>query len=290
MIKLFLTVVPLGFSLSAAQNDVFPTDYVSNKLGDIVTTLYYTDSSADAYYRNGTKIMNESLSTSLEALRIGYTTNIYGFTTALTAVGFYAKNTFDGATLETLYPKNTSGYGDFRLGITTWLLNDRERMQYFAITPMISIPIGTYDSSRSINIGENCYKATLSAGYVNRFLHGDAGELFIELCPEIAFFGDNNNARGDKLEQKTSYALTGYVRYRPIPIVGIFAGYQMNHGGETILNSVVQNNAPETTKMMIGGAVFVYGTQVIVRHAEDIHVENAFKINRQTTLRAQWNF
>ena len=64
----------------------------------------------------------------------------------------------------------------------------------------------------------------------------------------------------------------------------------MNHGGETILNSVVQNNAPETTKMMIGGAVFVYGTQVIVRHAEDIFIENGFKMCRQTTLRAQWSF
>lgn len=289
MKKAISYVILIGSLLSAAQNDIFPTDYVANKPGDIIATLYFSELSAKSYYRHGKEVLDESEETSIQALRLGYTTQLYGFTTAFTAVGLYAKNTFEGATLETLYPKTTSGYGDLRLGITTWLLNDRENMEYFAITPMVSLPIGTYDASRAVNIGENRYKGTLSAGYVNRFAHGELGELFIELSPEIAWYGDNDNARGRKIEQDPSFALSGYLRYRPIPITGIFTGCQINKGGETTINGVKQNDEPNNTKLMVGGAVFVFGTQIILRHAQDIHVENGFKTDRQTTLRLQWN-
>lgn len=290
MIRYLLLFFIVNFSASAAQNDIFPTDYVANRPGDFVATLYLSEMESGSYHRNETKLLNETLSTSLQALRLGYTTQFNGFTTAFTLVGLHAKNTFEGSTLETLYPKTTSGYGDIRLGITTWLVNDPKKMEYFAITPMISIPVGTYDSSRLVNIGENRYKGTLSAGYVNRFWDGEYGELFVEFSPEIAFFGDNDNAQGEKIEQKPSFALTGYLRYRPIPITGFFIGYQINRGGETIINDVRQNDEPNNTKLMFGGAVFTYGTQIILRHAEDISIENGFKSDKQTTLRFQWMF
>jgi hypothetical protein len=288
--KNFLWLLIMSIPIWSAQNDVFPTDYVANKQGNIVTTIYFSESEANTYYLHGTKILDETLSSSIQVLRVGYTTEFFGYTTAFTGVGFHAKNTFNGTTLETLYPKSTSGYGDVRLGVTTWLLNNHEKMEYFAITPMVSIPIGTYDPSRSINIGENRYKATLSAGYVNRFLHGNAGELFFELSPELAFFGDNDNAHGRKIQQDPSFALTGYIRYRPIPITGLFLGYQMNQGGETTINGIAQNDEVKNSRIMAGVAFFAYKTQIILRHAEDIGIENGFKSNRYTTLRFQWNF
>jgi hypothetical protein len=286
-----LTLIILSVSyLSAAQNDIFPTDYVANRPGDIITTIYLSDSESNAYYRNGTKILDEISATSIQALRFGYTTEISGYTTALTAVGLHAKTTFDGSVLEALYPKTTSGYGDIRLGLTTWLLNDREHMEYFALTPMISIPVGTYDATRAVNIGENRYKATLNAGYVNRFLHGDVGELFLELSPEIAFYGTNDNAQGKKIEQEPSFALTGYLRYRLLPIGALFIGYQINQGGETIKDGIHQNDEPMNSKMMLGVSIFIYGTQIILRHSQDTQIENGFKNNPHTTLRLQWNF
>ena len=290
MIKKIITLSALSASLFAAQNDIYPTDYVANKIGDVVTTLYFSESSADEVYSHDNKILNETMKTSLQVLRVGYTTEFSGFATAFTAVVYNAKTTFDGAMLEKLYPKETSGFGDVRLGMTTWLINDSENMEYFAITPMLSLPLGKYDASSPINIGENRYKATLSAGYVNRIIHHEAGELFLELSPEIAFFGDNDNARGKKIKQDPSFALTAYLRYRPVPYIGIFTGYQINQGGETSVNDIWQNDEPNNSKLMFGGAIFLYGTQIILRHAQDLHVKNGFKTNNQTTLRLQWNF
>ncbi len=93
-----------------------------------------------------------------------------------------------------------------------------------------------------------------------------------------------------KIKQDPSFALTSYLRYRPIPIVGIFAGYQINRGGETFVNDVGQNDEPNNSKLIFGGAIFLYGTQIILRHAQDLQIENGFKTNHQTTLRLQWNF
>lgn len=290
MIKKLLIVSALGSLLYGAQNDIYPTDYVANKPGDIVTTLYLTEADTDEVYRRGSKILDESSELSLQALRIGYTTELWGYTTVFTVVGLHAKNTMEGTVLESLYPKSTSGYGDLRLGMTTWLINDPQNMRYFAITPMISLPVGTYDSSRAINIGENRYKATLNLGYVDRFWHGDKGELFAELSPELALFGDNSNARGHRIEQKPTYALSGYLRYRPIPITGIFAGYQINRGGETSIDGVPQNDASNNERWMVGGALFAFGTQIILRYAQDRKTDNGFKTANYTTLRLQWIF
>lgn len=273
-----------------AQNDVFPTDYVANKPGDIVTTLYFKESEGNGYYRNDVKLINDSVAITTQVLRFVYTTKVFGYTSALLGVGAYAKTEFDGPVVERLYPKSTSGIGDMRFGITTWLLNNSAEMKYFAITPMISIPVGSYDPSRSVNIGENRYKAALSAGYVNRFMNNEIGELFLELSPELAVYGDNNDARGKKIEQNPSYALTGYLRYRPMTMMGIFTGYQINRGGETILNGVEQNDQPNNTRFMLGGAIFLYGTQIILRHARDTHIQSGFKTSDETTLRLQWTF
>lgn len=288
--KLLLISTALCSLLHAAQNDIYPTDYVANKPGDIVTTLYLTESDTDEVYRHGSQILDESSELSLQALRLGYTTELWGYTTTFTAVGFHAKTTMDGSVLESLYPKSTSGYGDLRLGMTTWLINDPQNMHYFAITPMISLPVGTYDPNLPLNIGENRYKATLNLGYVDRFWHGDKGELFAELSPEIAYFGDNDNVRGHRLEQKPAYALSGYLRYRPIPITGIFAGYQINRGGETSIDGISQDDASNNERWMAGGALFAFGTQIILRYAQDRKTDNGFKAANYTTLRLQWIF
>ena len=172
--------------------------------------------------------------------------------------------------------------------MTTWLFNDPENMRYFALTPMISLPIGTYDASRAMNIGENRYKATLSAGYIDRFLYGQYGELFAEFSLEFAYFWENSNAKGYILTQKPTYALTSYLRYRPIPIIGVFRGYQINGGGETSLSGIPQNDTQNTQRWMIGGALFTFGTQIMIRYSQDIKIDNGFKTNDQIILRFQW--
>ncbi len=273
----------------AAVNDVLPTDYIANRPGESFATLYFKESDSDGYYRNGTKLINDSVSLSAQALRLGHTTELFGYTTSFTAVGAYAKTTFDGAVVEALYPKTTSGMSDIRLGMTTWLLNKPSEKEYLALTPMIFFPTGEYDSSRAFNIGENRFKATLGAGYVNRFMKNDVGELFLEISPELAVYGNNNDAKGKKLEQAPSYALTSYLRYHPLPILDIFTGCQINGGSETSVNGVEQNDQPNNTRLMFGGSFVLYRTQIMFRHAYDTGIHTGFKTGNETMIRLQWS-
>jgi hypothetical protein len=70
----------------------------------------------------------------------------------------------------------------------------------------------------------------------------------------------------------------------------VFTEYQINRGGESIVNGVKQNDQPENTRFMLGGAVFLYGTQIIVRYARDTHIHTGFKTGDETTIRVQWMF
>lgn len=289
MCRLF--ILPLLYaSLSGAVNDVFPTDYVAVDAGETILTLYHRETKSDGYYRHGDKLLDDSLDLQVEALRIAHAIDLYGYITSLLAVTSYAHAVFEGPVVESFYPHKTSGIGDLRLGFTTWLLNDPVSMEYFALTTMIFLPTGEYDASRAFNIGENRYKASLNAGYVNRIMNNDAGELFVEFSPEIVIYGTNSDARDKKIEQEPSYALTGYLRYRPVPVMGVFAGYQINRGGESTVDGIEQNDKADSKRIMGGGAVFAYGTQIVLRYAKDIKIDAGFRTGNEVSLRLQWRF
>ncbi len=273
-----------------AVNDIFPTDYVSNNVGDTVATLYMRNSDSKGVYKNGKQILNESAHAQIDALRLSHTVNTFGYNTAFVGVITRAKVKFEGAFLEATNKQYNSGYADSRAGLTTWLVSNNAKMEYLALTTMVSLPTGQYDGNKAFNIGENRYKAIVGGGYVNRFMDNNIGELFFEFSPEVVYYGANNKFQGKKLEQKPSFSMTGYLRYRPVTSAGFFIGGQTNKGGETIVNGKPMGDSAGNTRIMGGVAVFVLGTQVVLRGAKDIGVYNGLRNTNEVTLRLQKTF
>lgn len=60
-----------------AVNDIFPTDYVSNNVGDTVATLYMHDSESKGVYTNGKQILNERAKVKFEGAFLGATNKKY---------------------------------------------------------------------------------------------------------------------------------------------------------------------------------------------------------------------
>ena len=117
------------------------------------------------------------------------------------------------------------------------------------ITGLVTFPTGEYDRNQLLNIGENRYKTTLSLGWIEPL----SKTWVFELTPEIAWYGDNRDYAGkQKLEQKPSYALTSYLRYRANTNWQFHLGGQINAGGETAVDDVDQNNAAENPRAMLG--------------------------------------
>jgi hypothetical protein len=183
-----------------------------------------------------------------------------------------------------MFGKAADGLGDVRLGASFWPLANRESGQYLAISALVSLPTGDYQREQLLNIGENRSKATLTLGWVQPLTKS----LVLELTPELAWYGDNPDYLGNKrLSQAHTAALTAYLRYRATPNWQFHAGWQENRGGETRVNDVRQNNAPDNSRWMLGATFTSVDrkNQWIARLAGDSVVENGFKTDAEVLVR-----
>jgi len=281
-------IAGLAFACStsgfAAVNDVLPADYFPLSKGTSTLAVYAYDRKATGYYVQGKKQLDGNLGTQILALRVGRFFEIAGKPVSVIAVLPWAKADIEPAALATMFGKNASGTGDLRLGITDWLLSNSSSGQYLAITAMASLPTGDYERRQPLNIGENRYKGTFSLGWIQPLNNS----LKLELTPEIAWFGDNTDyAGGTRFKQKASYALTGYLRYRATQNWQFHAGYQLNYGGDTLINGIDQNNPPDNTIMMLGTTYQSDDrrNQWIVRLARNINIKNGFNTDAELLVR-----
>lgn len=112
------------------------------------------------------------------------------------------------------------------------------------------------------------------------------------MSPEIALYGDNDEYVGNRrLEQRISYALTGYLRWRLDPAWHVHLGGQLNRGGETRINGFDQGNPANSNRLMAGMSFFLpEQQQLILRFARDSDIDNGFRTGREFLLRYQKGF
>lgn len=273
----------------AAVNDVLPADYFPLTTGTSTVAVYGYERKASGYYAQNRKQADGELNTEILALRVGHFFELAGQPVSVIAVLPWAKAGVEPAGLATVFGKDSRGMGDLRLGATGWLFSNRNSGQYLGVTAMVSLPTGDYERAQILNIGENRYKATLSVGWIQPV----GNSLNLEITPELAWFGENSDyMNGNKLEQKVSYALTGYLRYRLTPNWQIHTGGQLNYGGETRINGADRNDVPDNSRIMFGTT---YNSdnrkhQWIVRVAKDMEIKNGFKTDAELLARYLWMF
>ena len=72
----------------------------------------------------------------------------------------------------------------------------------------VTAPLGQYDSSKLLNIGNNRWSFNPEMGFSKAF-----GKLTLELMPGVTVFTDNNDFLGKVREQDPLYSLQGHVIY-----------------------------------------------------------------------------
>jgi len=279
----------ISMPASAAVNDVFPTDYIALKDGTLNTTFYLGHREQQGPYVNGHKLFNGRIDSDLAAVRLSYHMNVgEHYTFAPVAVMTWVNSSSGPNALSRAIGDETKGMIDLRLGGSFWFLRDFEKRQYGAVSLFAALPTGHYDEAQILNTGENRWKWILSGGLM--FPVGD--RLVIDLSPEIAWYGDNNDyLRHHRLEQEISYALTGYMRYRITPDFQLLTGAQINRGGATSIDGKDLNNAPENTRLSLG---VLYLTpdrdQWQLRYSHDSSAEYGFKTSNEVILRLTTEF
>lgn len=268
----------------AAVNDILPGDYFPLAQGTSTLALYLYDREGHGPYVNGSMPLRGRLDTQIVALRLSHFFDLGGMPLSLVAVLPWASAETSPAPLAAALGRRASGMGDIRLGATRWLLADRARGDYLAVSALVSLPTGEYEDRQAVSIGENRSKFTLNFGWIKTL----SPLYVVELIPEVAWYGTNDDyLGGNRLEQKPSVALTGHLRYRATPHWQFHVGGQWNAGGETRVNGVDRNDAPETTRLMLG-TTYVSDdrkNQWILRFANDVKTNNGFETRQEILLR-----
>lgn len=267
-----------------ALNDVVPADYFPLANGTTSLTFYAYDRTAHGPYQDGRKMLDGTSEAQVAALRLVRFVDVGGHPFSLLAVLPWSTTTLEPPALARAFGRQASGGGDVRLGAATWLKADRASGEYLGLTALVFVPTGSYERTQVLNIGENRYRYTLNAGWIKPL----GRSLVLDVVPEVAWYGDNKAYLGDhRLAQRPSYALTGYLRYQHDANWQLFAGGQINRGGETRVDGVDQRNAPDNNRAIVG-ATFLNDRQTdqwIVRLAKDTSIRNGFRLDQEVMLR-----
>jgi hypothetical protein len=131
------------------------------------------------------------------------------------------------------------GVFDPILASSIWLI-EQENGRFFALTPLLYIPVGSYTAGRTLNTGERRWKGTLEGGWVEPLI---PNELTLELNGNVTWYGQNDRAGigNQTLTQSPSFQLQPWVRYDLVPLVqsvslgyfGQFSGGQRIDGFST---------------------------------------------------------
>lgn len=278
------SMLMLGFSAIAAVNDVLPADFFPLANGTTTFAVYAYHRQFSGPYSKGSKLLDGELSSQIVGLRAGYFIEVGGMPVSLVTVLPWSQNAVSPAPLALALGEDAHGLGDLRFGATGWLLANRESGEYLGVTGLVFLPTGDYDSHQVLNAGENRYKLTLNVGWIKPLGKG----FIFELLPEVVWFGDNTDYIGSRtLAQKTAYAVSSYLRYRASPNWQLHLGGQFNRGGETRINAVDQNNAPDNSRFMLGTTYLTddKSHQWIFRVARDVEVKNGFRTDNEIMLR-----
>lgn len=275
----------IAIPCSAAVNDVFPADYTALPEGTNTATLYYFDRTQTGPYSNGQNALNWKIHSSIAALRLTRSMKVAGMTFSPLLVVPYSDSSISGEGIPATVRSPTAGMADSRVGAALWLYNDAALRRYLAVNVTLVMPTGSYDTNPNValNPGENRYRHALSLGWI----HSVSDNITLDVTPEIAWYGDNDNYQGSKrLEQAPTYALTGYLRYQLTADWRAFAGYQANQGGETRVNGIAQNNAINSSRLYLGGT-YSFNPSIFVdcRYTQGLNYVNGFVIQDELALR-----
>lgn len=284
---LLALLLPAGAPLYAAVNDIFPGDYFPQQPGKMGVGIYAYDRNSSGPYAGGRKLLDGSVDTSILALRVNKAFRVGETIVTPVMVLPWTQIDVEPARLAASLGAKAQGLGDLRLGVTSWLINNPDIAHYLGVTAMLVAPTGDYDRRRIINSGENRWKMVLGGGWQK-----DITPCFlVELAPEVAFYGTNDDyAGGRRLEQRPTYALTGYLRYRVTPAWHVHLGGQLNRGGETSIADIDQHNPANNDRVTVGMTWFLPQQQIILRAARDTRIDNGLRTDLEIALRYQHYF
>lgn len=281
-ISVSTALLALCASMPAHAIDVDAAEYQPVPPGTNLALLYYQHVDRNELYSGGQRVPGDNrLDSDIGIFRYLHYMSVGGFLTAPEVLVPFGRLGAHG-TASSL--GSTSGVGDVIFGLPTWLLNDSVHRQYFAITPFLIAPTGSYDNNRALNLGNHRWQYAVQVGY----LAGITQKLFLNLTGDVSFFGANHDfgPLSQTLTESPLYELQVAVHYKLTDALDLRAGYAHMWGGQTRIDGVDQGDMSRQQKFYVGAAWFFNpSTQILATWGRDLSVENGFKETNRINLR-----
>ncbi|SDR75937.1 Putative MetA-pathway of phenol degradation [Pseudomonas oryzae] len=272
----------LACSLPAVALDLDAGEYVPAPAGTTLGLLYLQQAERDHLYRDGHRLAGSpGLDSQIGILRVAHYADLGGYRIAPQIILPFGR--VDGRHDAHLLG-DSSGVADPSLAMPVWLLNQPEQQRFFAISPNLSIPVGSYDNERRLNLGENRWKLNLQAAYVTAI----GARLALDLAADVTFYGRNDSYGPLQWShrQKPSYQYQGFLRYPLSHTLDLRGGLSWQSGGENCVEDSWQNDSQRTGKWSAGFAwFFLADTQLVATVGRDLVVDNGFFEERRLNIR-----
>ncbi|XDF36143.1 transporter [Paracidovorax avenae] len=268
-----------AYAVDLDSQDLIPAPAGTNA---VLGYLTYTD--RDSFWSSGGSALREGtgLKSTVGIFRYVRYMDLGGFAFApqvLLPYGRLYDGSLGGAPLE-----SASGAGDPIFAAPVWLVNQPGTT--FAVVPYLFVPAGSYRAGRTLNLGENRWKANLQVGGTHQLGAGFGSQL----SADVMWYGTNDEAGAgsSRLRQQNSYQVQAWLTYTPPSDASwtFSTGYSGLRGGRQRLDGLDTGQATRADQLRLEVSKFITPTlQIQGLVQRDIKVRAGFKEDVRATLR-----
>src|ERR1700722_13247212 len=167
-----------------------------------------------------------------------------------------------------------------------WFINQPEQKRYLSAATFISLPVGTYDKHRSLNLGSNRWQNDLQVDFTQGFLD----RFTVDVSGDWIYYGNNNEAGAgnQRLSQDSTYGAYVWVTYdvtsqvrRAMPTTAqasISIGYAGTFGGAQTLAGARTGTKTDEQQIRLSYSQYFRPTwQGVLSISHDVSVAGGFK-------------
>ena len=282
-LKKIMLLIAIFSPIKSFALDIDAQDYRRAPDGTNLFILYGQYAKREGFYNDSNKLNNGKLESDIGVVRLVHYTKVGSLEIAPQLLIPFGnlKASGDAKALG----ESSGVLGDIILANTFWLI-DKPKDKYFGITPFIYLPTGSYKDESRLNIGENRFKTTLQASYL-QYWNDKFGSDF---SADATLYADNNDNVKGKIEQEMGYQLQADVFYNIDSKFTVSAGLSYADAGDVqVKNSNI--GASTQSKIWAGGTYNInFHSNLLMTLGRDLDVENTFKENFRFNFRYVYQF